>query len=432
MIDTLLAFLSSSWGQLFLVIAAPYVVRFVKVKLGGGQRSDASAAAESKVPPFELSSRARLAVALLAVAAIWQTAQLVLLGPPNLFHDLGVPRDAPNFVLRNAVRKFVGDRLGMQGARDLATMENRVAEDAQAKRMLDLWKQIKTEERRGMYCTFGEETFVSCGDACTDSSDFAMYTAPTIAWEYLMTAVVIGIITSNGLISQTSVRNEAADVPTNALAVLAVVEQEQQRRRDNARKYAAWSLLGGVGTEVLLLLLADGQRNDPFGVLAMPFLYNELWNLRRWFFLVLYAGIWMYARPQTLSSAAIRRTTDLTDPAALATLAVNELETVHQRMRVLALVRSAVVSDEALCTRHLKYHRAAALDRQAVEADADYMAGVERVRDRLQLNRLMEDAARHAEIVVNAGASIDGSALSDEIASSQTSTLHTSARLHAE
>ncbi|RKP27500.1 hypothetical protein SYNPS1DRAFT_26848 [Syncephalis pseudoplumigaleata] len=359
MLVAMLTFLNSTWGHFLVFLVAPTLIQYIRTKLSGSANTTSTSTATANInAPGALSKpsrRARLVSFLLLATLAWQLYYAVQT-PPNLFYELELPHNVPNFRLRQAIRTHLRQHYGTPDS-DLETMTEAAIErhDPVALRMVELWERLRVDTHRGHYCTFGEDAFVQCGDHCRTALDYVAYLAPSIAWEYIVVAVVIGLATSSLMATRpassaqhatttttgTSIHrmaDDAAATPTVVNdALWLVAAKEQRRRQARARTYASWALLVGVLVEWTLLALADLDQNDPLGVWPMPFLHDDLSATRHWLLLAVLGGTWSDARPRPLTMTAVdpQRTGDAD---ALVTLMTGELEAAFHRMHAAQFV----------------------------------------------------------------------------------------------
>ncbi|KAI8051294.1 hypothetical protein BDF22DRAFT_744908 [Syncephalis plumigaleata] len=428
MIVALFNFLSTSWGQIVLFLVAPSIVRFIFRQLKGSSNNAATTTTSgtSTVTPSGGG---------VATLLPQRTTRRARFPPPNIFYEADLPRNVANYQLRNVIRTMLRNHYGTdKGDIEALTEAALELEDRTALRLVGLWERLRTDENRGRYCTFGEQVFTECGEHCRSSSDYVAYLAPSIAWEYLVVAVIIGLATSslvatrpphdNGLTgsssssNNTNVDNSISNSGVND-ALLLVASKEQRRRQARARFYASWILFVGVILEWILFAMADLDQNDPLGVWPMPFLHDDLSATRHWLLLLLLGATWWDARPRPLAIKAVDPR-QINDPDALVTLMTGELEATFHRMQATQLVRMATAEDDVLRAHYNSYHQKNATDKTAVEVDTEYLSGMDRLRARIEVDRIINEASHVANAVISAGCH-----LSDEQEKSPiTSNLH--------
>ncbi|KAI9598928.1 hypothetical protein BDF19DRAFT_429561 [Syncephalis fuscata] len=313
--------------------------------------------------------QARLANWLLLGMIVWKIYDIYV-SSPNIFYELDLPRNVPNFRFRNAIRERLSNHYGhyLVTMEDVTNIVNK-RNDSQGLRLLELWEKLRHDEQRGYYCTFGERAFTQCGDNCQSLVDYVFYLVPSIAWEYFIVAIVVGLATSS-------------------------LPLPQRRRQIRARFYVGWALLIGVAVEWIAFSVADKDKNDPLGVWPIPFLHDDLSATRCWLLLAILCGTWWDARPRPLV---------ISDPSALVSLMNGELEMILHRTQAIQLVRTAIAEDDTLRSRYLTHYRTSAADKSAVETDLDYLSGKDRLRARIETDRIIEEASQLAAAVVTAG-----------------------------
>jgi hypothetical protein len=420
MIVALFNFLTTSWGQIIFFLTAPSIIRFIIAQFKDPTKvatntTTVTSDGVATLLPQRATRRARFVNWLLIIAIAWQGYHL-LQAPPNIFYELDLPRNVANYQLRNVIRTTLRNHYGTnQDDIEALTEAALELEDRTALRLVDLWERLRTDENRGRYCTFGEQVFRECGEHCRTTTDYVAYLAPSIAWEYVIVALIVGLATSSLVATRPSQGNESTGASSSNTcmsgsvnnssmndALLLVAAKEQRRRQTRARFYASWLLFVGVIVEWILFTVADLNQNDPLGVWPMPFLHDDLNATRHWLLLLLLSATWWDARPRPLVITTVNPQ-HISDPDALVTLMTGELEATFHRMQATQLVRIATAEDDTLRACYSSYHQKTAADKTAVEIDTEYLSGMDRLRARMEVDRIINEAAHVANAVVSAG-----------------------------
>jgi len=286
-----------------------------------------------------------LTSALLLFACCCYIYQAQYLYPPNLFTELEVDYDAPNFMLRNRVRDYSAYQISMD-----ANFASTPAYD----RLQKLFERFKVTENRKNYALFGEEAFLSCGAFCTETKDYQLYLLPTIALSYLLAAVVIGLTTLTP-------------------------------RKSFWRNYSPMLLLLLATVEMSFYIASDiSGAADPLG-LDIPFLHDTMTAIRNYAFSLLFAVMLWMDKPLKVTEEF------------LAELALKRQEECGQKMTASRLMRSAVMRDDGLRMKWEQYWREREMVRREVVGDKAYQGVRERVSKAVDVDKLERDTEKMVE-----------------------------------
>jgi hypothetical protein len=372
--DQLFTLLNTPIGQIITSVALTVIIS----KVLKSKPNVVSTFNVEQLPTFTQTKRAKFVYLLLLIAILYYGLLFLFFYKlPNVFRELEIDRFIQNYMLRNKMRDVIEDKLGHMISTDMSSIDPQSIKDEDASRLLNIWQKIKSEEKRNMYCTFGEEIFLACHQ-CLDIGDYTLYAFPFIAWDYLLAFILLGMTTSNTFLNRVNrlVHHSMEKLSGNHLALFTIFELEQQKRRSKARYYTIGFLIGFIVMELVMLLMADGYSNNLIG-LDLPFLYEDLSRLRYGVLCIIFIVVWWYARPSTLTAHALQQSGYLQNTTVLANMIASQLEVIYQRMNAFDISLQAVIQDDPLREKYVDYQTRIRQRHEATLADPRYQVSMQ-------------------------------------------------------
>ncbi|KAG0223639.1 hypothetical protein BGW42_005738 [Actinomortierella wolfii] len=169
--------LNSGTIQVLAILALPYALQYV----GSIFRRRNNASQNQKLPgiqrpPPPLNPFLYPTVLLLALAAL-SFFVFAFLPQSNIFQALGLPVDAPNFVVQQVWREHVlqNNQFAVQYSEELRD-------------------RLRVIQNRKLYRAFGHDTFVEC-DFCSEIMDYYYFILPMMIGAYVGMGALLGLAT---------------------------------------------------------------------------------------------------------------------------------------------------------------------------------------------------------------------------------------------
>jgi len=340
-----------------LILLAPPAIRFVYLRL---RRSPGTASYGPLLPPPTVLHR--IYSALLLLAAIQALHAAFLASPPNIFRDLQLDLDAPNFLLRNRVRDHIAQQL-------LKNLDYEHSPEAQ--RLMQLNEKLKSTHNRRLYSGYGESTFLTCANKteppCLEAIDYQLQLLPRVSLEYLTAAVLLGLATFSPYKARW--RNFFPSVLVSVFTF-------------EASLYIAHDLTIESGDFL------------GFGTVMM---HDLLWMVRHCILAALYMLVYYVDRP-------VKPTVEL-----IAQYVANQQRTVQERLATLRLMQSAVARDETLRHTAEAWFKDRELARSEILKDDAVVKARGAATKIMNLDALQVESEQHVDKLLYAALVGDGS-----------------------
>jgi hypothetical protein len=327
----------SSFQNLLIILAIPSVLSFFS--------SFFRKPATASKPTTNTSKWDHIGSFVLIAAISLHIAQSHLYKAyPNVFTELELDYNAPNFMLRNRLR----DVYGIDWNEGKSTED-----DPEVERVKFLGERLRSTENRWRYVTFGEEAYMQC-TYCTDGYDYALWLSPVVGGWYLMSMGVVGLVTA------------------------------LSPKRAFWRLYATTIVLVYAAMEVAVCLSAGASGSDQGDSAKQPFsllyLYNTVTTARHLMLAFVFGLMLLLTRSK-------EQATDVD----IATRVLHNMQEGWNRQAAWKLMRQAVARDDELRTRAMDTMREKELVRREVVNDSVYA----RVREDAT-KRLGDDVTRES------------------------------------
>ncbi|KAI8615769.1 hypothetical protein BC830DRAFT_1121011 [Chytriomyces sp. MP71] len=290
--------------QLVGVIALPYALNWV---MGWWNRRNQPPSASQPVPRKPLSEwdlTVLGALSLVAAGSLVAAFASTNTANPNLVSECGLSVHTTSQQMETCLQRFPSKAATIESLR-------------------------KSKEARFALLKFGQNVFEGCG-WCRYEVDFFVFASPSLATEYLLVALILGLCTA-------------------------------QIARAKRRLWVTVGLVGGALGEAFLLLLHDGTQKAGNGSIVY-----DPWTLA-------FTAFWRRVGFAALSCALIFLDTASTptDAERLAVIAERE-KLAFSRLQGARLATHTVFNDTRLRNKFVDFHRAAQAVQEAATDDAEF------------------------------------------------------------
>lgn len=148
----------------------------------------------------------KIVSAIVLVFVISKLASIFVFGPENFFLKINARIDSQSYIIRNHYRsylEFLADKdLHFKEMVEAIRNESDVNKFRGMKEYQELLnvqtlsEQLKIKDKKNFYSKYGERAFLNC-EYCTSDSDFIMFLAPNIIFQYSLLLIIIGFLSAS-------------------------------------------------------------------------------------------------------------------------------------------------------------------------------------------------------------------------------------------